>query len=253
MLTWARLGVSLLEELIANEFARLTRWGRWGRLLCIGVTACSIVACHGGGPSDAPSAASVRPPGPPPAYGGGPNRAPTIFGIPAVSVKAGTAYSFVPRATDLDHDYLSFQASGLPSWAKFDSRTGRVYGVPGFGDLGDHESIRISVSDGKVTTSLPAYKISVVASANGAATLSWLPPTERSDGTPLQDLAGHNIYWSLSPDFEFPNTTTVFNAGITSYLIEQLTPARWYFAVTAFDADGVESKFSNIASKVIEP
>ena len=249
MLTWARLGIASLEKLIATEFARLTRWVRWGRLLCIGVVACSAVACSS---ANAPSAVGSAPPGPPPPYGGL-NRAPTISGIPAISVKAGTVYSFVPIARDLDNDYLFFQASGVPSWASFDSRTGRIFGVPSFGDLGDYESIRISVSDGNVTTELPTYKISVVATANGAATLNWLPPTERSDGTSLQDLAGHKIYWSMSPDFEFSNSVTLLNSGITSYLIEQLTPARWYFAVTAFDAEGVESHFSNVASKLIGP
>jgi len=83
-----------------------------------------------------------------------------------------------------------------------------------------------------------------------AAALSWEPPTERADGTPLTDLASYRVYWSTSPD-DFANSVTISNPGITSYLIEQLTPATWYFAATAFASAGFESRFSNIAAKVV--
>jgi len=40
-------------------------------------------------------------------------------------------------------------------------------------------------------------------------------------------------------------------AGTTTFIVEQLTPATWYFAATALDGSGGESDFSNVASKTI--
>lgn len=179
-----------------------------------------------------------------------PNKPPTISGTPPDTVRAGTAYTFIPTAVDPDGDALSFSATGLPSWASLDKSSGRISGTPSTDDMGAHLNIRLSVSDGKSSTSLAPYGIYVVATALGAATLSWLPPTERADGTPLMDLAGYKVYWSMTPD-EFLNSATISNPGLTSYMIEQLTPTTWYFTTTAFDSAGFESRYSNIASKTI--
>lgn len=129
-------------------------------------------------------------------------------------------------------------------------RTGRISGTPSTDDMGAHLNIQLGVTDGQSSASLAPYGIWVVATALGAATLSWLPPTERADGTPLINLAGYKVYWSMTPD-EFPNSVTISNPGLTSYMIEQLTPTTWYFTATAFDSEGFESRYSNIASKVI--
>jgi hypothetical protein len=99
-----------------------------------------------------------------------------------------------------------------------------------------------------VTT--PAYSISVVATAFGSALLSWQPPTENTDGSLLTDLAGYKVYWGQSPS-NLANTVTLNGVGVTSYIVDQLTPATWYFATTAFDAEGLESSFSNVASKTV--
>ena len=59
-----------------------------------------------------------------------PNRAPTINGSPSTSVTAGTAYSFTPSATDPDNDTLGYTIQNKPSWAAFDTSTGRLSGTP---------------------------------------------------------------------------------------------------------------------------
>jgi hypothetical protein len=43
----------------------------------------------------------------------------------------------------------------------------------------------------------------------------------------------------------------VRNPGISRYVIENLSPATYYFAVRAFTSTGVESVNSNIYSKVV--
>jgi hypothetical protein len=81
------------------------------------------------------------------------------------------------------------------------------------------------------------------------ASLSWDAPTENVDGTPLDDLAGFNLYWgAASRTYGVPVALSDPNA--TSHSIE-LSAGTYYFAMTALDLDGNESAFSNEVSKVI--
>lgn len=179
------------------------------------------------------------------------NRAPSIAGNPHTSVLPGTAFSFTPTASDADGDPLTFSIVNMPSWATFDSATGALSGTPSAGDIGTYEDIRISVSDGQATATLPAFAIAVVETASGSATLSWTPPTLRSDGSALTDLAGYKVYWGTA-EGSYPNSATIDNPGVTTYVVEPLTPGRWYFVATAFDSQRVESAFSNVASKDVQ-
>jgi hypothetical protein len=84
----------------------------------------------------------------------------------------------------------------------------------------------------------------------GSALLTWYPPTQNSDGSALTNLAGYKVYWGTSPT-NLSNSVTLTNPGLSSYLVEQLTPATWHFALTAVNSAGVESARSNVASKQI--
>jgi hypothetical protein len=81
--------------------------------------------------------------------------------------------------------------------------------------------------------------------------LSWQPPTQRTDGTPLVDLAGYRILYGNSPD-SYSNRVTLDNAGLTSYVVENLAQGTWYFVMTAFDASGAESDYSSVGSKTVQ-
>ena len=81
------------------------------------------------------------------------------------------------------------------------------------------------------------------ASAKGATTLSWTPPTLNEDGSPLK-LTGYRIYWGLKAD-NLTNSVTLNNPGLTRYVVEELKPATWYFVATALSSDG-ESEPSNV-------
>ena len=82
-----------------------------------------------------------------------------------------------------------------------------------------------------------------VAAAKGAITLSWTPPTTYEDGRPLK-LTGYRIYWGAVAG-HYPHSVTLTNAGLTRYVVEQLSPATWHFVATALSAEG-ESSFSNV-------
>jgi hypothetical protein len=89
------------------------------------------------------------------------NSAPSITGSPSTAVTTGRAYSFTPSANDPDGDSLSFSISGRPSWASFDDVTGRISGTPDMSAVGTHRNIVISANDGELSSSLPAFSITV--------------------------------------------------------------------------------------------
>jgi hypothetical protein len=178
------------------------------------------------------------------------NGAPTISGSPATTVLQGAAYSFAPTTSDPNGDTLTFSIVNRPAWASFSTSTGALQGTPTAGDVGTYGSIQISVSDGTVSAALPSFSIAVNASAVGTATVSWEAPTQYTDGAPLADLAGYIVYWGLSSGI-YPNSVTLDNPGLTSYVVENLSSGTYYFSAKSFNSEGVESAFSSEASKTI--
>ena len=85
---------------------------------------------------------------------------------------------------------------------------------------------------------------------SGTATISWLPPTQRTDGSVLTNLAGYEIRFGTRPG-ALDNTIRLSNPGLTRYLVESLTPGTWYFALVAVDSAGVTSGLSAIKPKTI--
>lgn len=178
------------------------------------------------------------------------NRGPRISGSPAPSVLQNTQYDFKPTATDPDGNTLTFTIARKPGWAAFDRATGRLSGTPRGGDVGTHSNIKITVSDGRVSTSLPAFSITVDQSAQGSVTLSWMPPTENDDGSVLSNLAGYRIYVGRSIN-DLTRVIVLNNAGLTRHVVEDLPPATWHFAMTSVNARGRESRRSATVSKVV--
>lgn len=160
-------------------------------------------------------------------------------------------YDFTPSASDPDGDALKFNIANRPPWAAFDSASGRLYGTPQADDLGVYESIRISVSDGTASDSTGQFSVAVVDSTNGTTTLSWTAPTENEDGSALTDLSGYRIYYGTASR-NYSSELSVQDAGVTTAVIENLSPGTWYFAATALNADGLESSLSNEVERLIE-
>lgn len=179
------------------------------------------------------------------------NAAPVIGGSPAASVNAGSTYVFRPTASDANGDPLTFSIANRPSWANFDPATGQLSGTPTGVHVGQYSNIVISVSDGLATASLAPFAITVTQIATGSATLSWTPPTQNTDGSALTNLAGYRILYGVSSS-SLTQTVEIPNPGATSYVIENLAPATYYFAVKAYTSAGAESASSNLASKVVQ-
>jgi hypothetical protein len=176
------------------------------------------------------------------------NRAPTISGNGTRTVTVGQAYSFTPTASDPDGNALSFTATGRPAWLSLNATTGALTGTPGAGDVGT-ATVTITVSDGTLSASLTAA-ITVAAAVTGSATLSWTPPTTRADGSALSNLASYRVYYGTQSG-SLTTRIDVNNPGLSTYVVSNLAPGTWFFAVTAVDSSGAESDRSNVASMTV--
>jgi hypothetical protein len=216
---------------------------RHGAKLCSLSLALIVAACGGdGGSSDESAQATSNS-----ASGGSPNAAPTILGQPPSAALADTQYTFQPNAADPDGDVVTFRIRQKPAWASFSEATGQLHGTPRGADIGLYAGIVITATDGAADAALDAFDITVNSVGAGSATLSWLPPTENTDGSALTDLAGFKIYWGTTPGV-YSSSLTVDNPGLTAYVVDNLVPATYYFVATAVNADGIESAASNVAS-----
>lgn len=216
-------------------FASSVLYGR--SLVLCAVTIVALAGCGGGGGSNA-----VVQSGPVP---------PAISGTPPTQVTAGQAYSFTPTASGPSGTTLSFSVQNLPSWATFSIATGKVSGTPSSSNVGTFSNIVISVSDGQLSASLAAFNIQVNAAAtNGSATLSWVPPTTNTDGTPLTDLAGFIVNYGTAAN-AMNQAIRVPSATATSYTVGNLAAGTWYFTVIVYTSVGTQSAPSDVASKTI--
>lgn len=179
------------------------------------------------------------------------NQAPTISGSPPGSAKVNEAYTFQPSASDPDGDRLTFQIANKPAWATFDASTGRLSGTPSSSSTGVFSNVLISTSDGKTSSAMAPFSISVTGSqTTGSATLSWQPPTSNTDGSPLTNLAGYVVRYGTAPD-ALDIEVRIDNPGLVTYVVSDLAPATWYFHVVAYNSLGVESSPSATGSKTI--
>ena len=96
------------------------------------------------------------------------NRPPIISGAIATKATAGAAYWWRPRASDPDGNTLTFRVQNLPAWASFNPSIGRIGGTPNASHVGSYPNVKVSVTDGQYTSSLPAVTI-VVSLANTLA------------------------------------------------------------------------------------
>jgi hypothetical protein len=217
-------------------------------ILCATLTAC------GGGDSGATASAQTAPsvPLPDPAAPAPKNNAPTISGTAAASVSAGQAYQFNPTAADADKDAVTFTIANKPAWAAFNVTTGALTGTPATKDIGTYASIEIAATDGKAVTALTAFAITVAATAvtTNSVSVAWTPPTQNDDGSTLTDLSGYKIHYGTTSK-SYTQSVSVNNAGLTRYQLDSLPSGKIYIAMTAVNAAGAESDYSQEAAVTV--
>lgn len=86
------------------------------------------------------------------------------------------------------------------------------------------------------TVPVPTSSPPPVATGTGSAKLTWIPPTQNTDGSALTDLAGFYVYMGTG-------TTPLakLSASTLSYTVAGLAPGTYVFAVTAVNSAGLES------------
>ena len=91
-----------------------------------------------------------------------------------------------------------------------------------------------------------------------SATLIWVDPTTRIDGTAFSaatDASRHTVYYSASPTLSTSSYTTKIDlsATATTYTVTTLPTGTTYFIVTISDKLNQESAPSNTGSKYVLP
>ena len=138
-------------------------------------------------------------------------------------------------------------AAGTENWA-----TGRI--ILQFG----RNNITLTAKDALGNSSLKSVAVErdgaeITGGDNlgiGSATVSWNGPTQRTDNSSLNNLAGFKIQYGLSSG-TFNKQITVKNPGLSMYIVENLSSGTWKFRVRAFDAAGRISNASTVKTKTI--
>jgi hypothetical protein len=181
-----------------------------------------------------------------------------------ISASDGTARVYLApfsiTASDPNGLRLVFVITNKPSWASFNAATGALTGTPTVANSGTYPNILITIYDGYQKAVLPPFSIVVqdasqptppsAPQSSGSATLAWQPPTQNTNGSMLTNLAGYHIYYGTAPN-NLAQTVNVPNPGVTRYVMSGLVAATWYFQMTAYDKNGMESPPTGIQSVVM--
>jgi hypothetical protein len=138
------------------------------------------------------------------------NDAPTISGTPVTSIIDGNTYNFTPTANDIENDTpLVFSIINKPTWASFDTATGKLSGDPTPAHVGITSNIVIRVEDpSSAGNDLAAFNVEIVASNNapqisqGNSVLVNMSedssPTAFSLSLDASDANNDNLTWTIS-------------------------------------------------------
>ena len=88
----------------------------------------------------------------------------------------------------------------------------------------------------------------------GNITLEWTAPVMRADGTPLSlaEIDGFRIYYREHLDDYYPNYVEVKDGTATSATMTSIPAGNYFLAMTTFDTEGRQSKFSSEVSKTVQ-
>jgi len=84
----------------------------------------------------------------------------------------------------------------------------------------------------------------------GTATLTWSAVTRDAQGRDLRGLAGYRIFYGTAPRALY-SVVVVPDPNVTTYVVHELAPGSWYFAVAAYTTSNVEGAHSNVATKTV--
>jgi len=89
----------------------------------------------------------------------------------------------------------------------------------------------------------------ILLSISASAILTWTPPTQNTDGSPLIDLDHYEIYYGCTAPGSYEFIATVPAPASSHEIVGLPEFGTCYFVATSVTAEGVASVFSNEASK----
>lgn len=91
----------------------------------------------------------------------------------------------------------------------------------------------------------PESVLSADTDGEGSVTVAWAAPTRDSMGNELTDLDGFRLYYSGSSPLSPGQATRVDVGTDTTHTVDSLEAGTYYFAVSAVDTAGNESRLSS--------
>lgn len=162
---------------------------------------------------------------------------------PDVSVQLNSTASWIARSGSTTLSWTSAGANACVASGDW-SGNKSISGSEAVGPLIDNSSYTLTCSNSS-DSAIGLTDVSI-----RQATMSWGVPTQNSNGTPLNDLAGYRIHWGTTSGV-YSSSQDINNAQQTSLAFE-LTPGTYYFSITSVNNDGVESEYAPEQTKVIE-
>ena len=98
--------------------------------------------------------------------------------------------------------------------------------------------------------SAPSAPATSTQASSGSVTLDWVPPTENTDGSVMTNLAGYAVHYGTDRA-KLTQTLKVANAGVATFVVDNLAAGTWYFSVTSLNSEGVESTNSGVVSTTV--
>jgi hypothetical protein len=103
-------------------------------------------------------------------------------------------------------------------------------------------------STGVQTPTSPPPSAPLPTPTTSNVTLSWVAPTENTNGSALTNLEGYRIYYGTSPK-QLSELIVLSSPGLQTYVIDGLTiGVTYYFTIAAMATDGIESAQSAVVS-----
>jgi hypothetical protein len=78
---------------------------------------------------------------------------------------------------------------------------------------------------------------------SGTLTVSWSPPTKNTNGTPLTDLTGYTLLYGTASK-SYSTAISIDDPTTTRYVVSDLRPGTYYFAISAINSSGRHSVLS---------
>jgi hypothetical protein len=100
------------------------------------------------------------------------------------------------------------------------------------------------------TTAPPTTPPTSTPASSSNVTFGWQAPTENSNGTPITNLAGYKIHYGTASQ-QYTQVAEVSNPSLSRYVMDSLPSGTYYFAITAYNSQGIESALSGEVSTTL--